>query len=164
MNYAIDHCEPFDGKKENIWMKAEHVGRYLFAVDFFRAAGARKIIDAACAEGFGSALLAEGGFSVYGTDINETYLRHAEKRCNGVFARCDLEREPFPAAFGGADGATCFETVEHLSFSRQKAQQVVFRRHEPIFAAEKTAFSVLQNVFHQNRSSSFIRSASCAMD
>ena len=114
MNYAIDHCEPFDGKKENIWMKAEHVGRYLFAVDFFRAVGAHKVIDAACAEGFGSALLAESGLSVCGADINETYLRHAKQRCNGIFTRCDLERDALPEAFHGADGATCFETVEHL--------------------------------------------------
>lgn len=114
MNYAIDHCEPFDGKKENIWMKAEHVGRYLFAVDFFRTVGAHKVIDAACAEGFGSAMLAESGLSVCGADINETYLRRAKQRCNGIFTRCDLERDALPEAFHGADGATCFETVEHL--------------------------------------------------
>ena len=117
MNYTIDHCEPFDDKKENIWMKAEHVGRYLFAADFFRACGGKKIIDVACAEGFGSALLAESGFSVYGADINLTYLEHAKKRCNGVFEYCDLEKDALPASFFGADGAVCFETIEHLNNS-----------------------------------------------
>lgn len=115
MNYAIDHCEPFDGKKENIWMKAEHVGRYLFALDYFRSTGAKKILDVACAEGFGSAMLADGGFSVFGADINESYLAHAGRRCSGVFARCDLERDDLPADFRDADGAVCFETIEHLN-------------------------------------------------
>lgn len=115
MNYAIDHCEPFDGKKENIWMKAEHVGRYLFAADYFRARGAGKILDVACAEGFGSAILARAGFSVCGADINRDYLTAAQKRTKGVFLPCDFENEDLPAVFSAADGAVCFETVEHLA-------------------------------------------------
>lgn len=33
MNVNLEYCNPFDGNKENIWMKAEHCGRYLFASD-----------------------------------------------------------------------------------------------------------------------------------
>ncbi len=117
MNYAIDHCEPFDGKKENIWMKSEHVGRYLFAADYFRSVGAKKIIDVACAEGFGSEILYKSGFSVYGADINEEYLESARKRCGGYFVKCDLEKENLPSEFLHADGAVCFETIEHLNES-----------------------------------------------
>lgn len=119
MNYAIDHCDPFDGKKENIWMKAEHLGRYLFAVDYFRARNAEKILDAACAEGFGSAMLAEAGFTVYGTDINRDYLKKAKERCRGTFVACDFERDGLPGAFPAVDGAVCFETIEHLSDGRK---------------------------------------------
>lgn len=114
MNYAIDHCEPFDGRTENPWMKAEHVGRYLFCVDFFKSIHAHKLMDAACAEGFGSQLLAESGFSVYGADINPNYVETAGKRCAGCFTVMDFERQDFPSEFAEMDGAVCFETIEHI--------------------------------------------------
>jgi 2-polyprenyl-3-methyl-5-hydroxy-6-metoxy-1,4-benzoquinol methylase len=117
MNYKIDHCEPFDNKIENPWMKAEHVGRYLFAVDFFKNENAKKIIDVACAEGFGSKLLSENGFSVFGADINSEYIKTSKQRCNGVFAVVDFEKQDFPKDFENADGGVCFETIEHLKTS-----------------------------------------------
>lgn len=51
MDCKIDHCEPFDNKNENIWMKCEHVGRYLFAIDYFLNQPGKKILDVARAEG-----------------------------------------------------------------------------------------------------------------
>lgn len=114
MNYNLDHCEPFDGKKENPWMKAEHVGRYLFAIDFFKSEGATKLLDVACAEGFGSKLLSESGFTVFGADINAQYVEYAKQRCNGTFAVIDFEKQDLPQDFENADGGVCFETIEHL--------------------------------------------------
>ena len=114
MNYKIDHCEPFDGKIENPWMKAEHIGRYLFCADFFKSIHAEKILDTACAEGFGSQILAKNGFCVYGADINPAYIQTAQKRCAGHFAVVDFETQDLPAEFAEADGAACFETIEHI--------------------------------------------------
>ena len=130
MNYKIDHCEPFDGKAENVWMKAEHIGRYLFAADFFAALGGGKILDAACAEGFGSRILWQNGCSVFGADINEQYLRVASQRCCGHFEAVDLEAEELPSAFDGADGAVCFETIEHLSNGEALLRKLAARLKE----------------------------------
>lgn len=115
MNYAIDHCEPFDQKKENPWMKAEHVGRYLFCADFFKGKKAKKLLDVACAEGFGSQILMDHGSFVFGADINPEYIRTARSRCKeGSFVVMDFDHDDFPASFAEADGAACFETVEHV--------------------------------------------------
>lgn len=114
MNNKIDHCEPFDGKKENLWMKAEHIGRYLFAADYFEKIGARKIVDIACAEGYGTKILTGRGFTVCGADISSDYIEVAKRRCQGLFFVVDLETQPLPAAFEPSDGAVCFETIEHL--------------------------------------------------
>lgn len=114
MNYKIDHCEPFDGKNENIWMKCEHIGRYLFAVDFFADKG-KKLIDVACAEGFGACVLSDGGYEVVGADVNANYVEKARGRSNGKFFVLDFEKDEFPAEMQNADGAICFETIEHLN-------------------------------------------------
>lgn len=114
MNYKIDHCEPFDGKKENFWMKCEHVGRYLFARDFFAEKGAEKIADVACAEGFGAYLLSKKGFDVLGADINADYIKRAKERCNGKFFVLDFDEDDFPKEMTELDGAVCFETIEHV--------------------------------------------------
>lgn len=114
MDYKIDHCEPFDNKNENIWMKCEHVGRYLFAIDYFLNQPAKKILDVACAEGFGSYLLSQNGFNVFGADINSNYVKTAQERCSGFFAVVDFEKDDFPSNFQKLDGAVCFETIEHL--------------------------------------------------
>lgn len=127
MNYTIDHCEPFDGKAENIWMKAEHIGRYLFAADFFAGHGGGKILDVACAEGFGSRILAQSGCRVCGADINEQYLLSARQRCEGDFVAVDLETEELPGTFGDSDGAVCFETVEHLDNGEELLQKISAR-------------------------------------
>lgn len=114
MNYKIDHCEPFDGNEENIWMKCEHVGRYLFAIDFFEKQNSKKILDVACAEGFGSYLLAKNNFEVFGADINPEYVQTARKRSRGTFIELDFEKDEFPKEFQEFDGCVCFETIEHL--------------------------------------------------
>lgn len=114
MDYAIDHCEPFDGEIINPWMKCEHIGRYLFAIDFFTKLKSKKILDVACAEGFGSYLLSKAGFNVYGADINEKYIERAKERCSGKFINLDFEKDIFPKEFRKADGGVCFETIEHL--------------------------------------------------
>lgn len=118
MNYKIDHCEPFDGKNENIWMKCEHIGRYIFARDFFADKG-EKLLDVACAEGFGAYVLSGGGYDVVGADINAEYIEKAKGRCDGKFFVLDFEKDEFPDEMQNADGAICFETIEHLRDGRK---------------------------------------------
>lgn len=95
-----------------IWY--EHWHRYAFA----RAlAGGRRVLDAACGEGYGSALLAPAARSVLGLDLSQQAVSHAQARYgareNLSFRQGDCTRlDALPdAAF---DLIVSFETLEHV--------------------------------------------------
>ena len=67
------------GARGEIWV--EHWHRYHFAARF--AAGMR-VVDAACGEGYGSALLARSAASVVGADISPAAVAHARRAYAGV--------------------------------------------------------------------------------
>lgn len=89
---------------------AEHVARYRFAAPL--AAG-RRVLDAACGEGYGSAILAAAGAeSVTGADREEDVVAHARERYGLEFVAADVARLPFgDDAF---DLVVSFETIEHV--------------------------------------------------
>ena len=94
-----------------IWY--EHWHRYAFAREF--AKGTR-VLDAACGEGYGSALLAGTAASVLGIDIAENAIAHARARYGGManlrFQRGDCTALDVPP--GGFDLVVSFETLEHV--------------------------------------------------
>jgi len=94
-------------------IRYEHFHRYAFARDL--VAG-KRVLDAACGEGYGSALLAASAVSVTGVDRSEESIAHARGRyqaSNLDFQAADCLDLPF-----GADSFDCivsFETLEHLA-------------------------------------------------
>ena len=95
-----------------IWY--EHWHRYAFARSF---ATNKRVLDAACGEGYGSAMLAGVATSVLGVDISEDAIEHAQKRYaaqkNLTFTRDDctaLDMQP-----GQFDLIVSFETLEHVA-------------------------------------------------
>lgn len=119
MNVNLEYCNPFDGKQENIWMKAEHCGRYLFAADRINKSNATsiKVLDAACADGYGTQILCGGGRIVFGADRSDDYLAIARSRnCNASFICMDFDKESMPFHDNELDVVVCFETIEHLDF------------------------------------------------
>lgn len=94
-----------------IWY--EHVHRYAFAAPL--CAGQR-VLDAACGEGYGSAMLARGAASVAGVDISREAVTHALERYasadNLEFHQADCTRLPFDD--DTFDRVVSFETLEHL--------------------------------------------------
>jgi SAM-dependent methyltransferase len=95
-----------------IWY--EHWHRYVFARAFVRG---KRVLDAACGEGYGSALLAREAASVLGIDIAEDAIAHARARyadrgANLRFERGDCTALDVPAA--SFDLITSFETLEHV--------------------------------------------------
>jgi len=106
-----------------IWY--EHFHRYAFAATLCEGAS---VLDAACGEGYGSALLAARAARVTGVDLSGEAVSHANQRY-GQQARldfveanvCDL---PFPDDH--FDRVVSFETLEHLH--PQEAMLAEFRR------------------------------------
>lgn len=94
-----------------IWY--EHWHRYAFACGLVTG---KRVLDAACGEGYGSALLAANAQSVLGVDIAASAVAHAQARygaqTNLRFAQGDATALDLPAA--SFDVVTSFETLEHV--------------------------------------------------
>lgn len=89
----------------------EHLHRYALARDF--AAG-KVVLDIACGEGYGSAVLAGVAARVYGVDIAPDAIAHAQAK----YQRSNVEFltgccANIPLADGAVDLVVSFETIEH---------------------------------------------------
>ncbi|ANB16804.1 class I SAM-dependent methyltransferase [Dokdonella koreensis] len=108
---------PFTGERftpecvREIWY--EHWHRYAFALDLVRG---KRVLDAACGEGYGSNLLADAAASVVGVDLSAQAVDHARNRygsrTNLQFVQADATALPFEDA--RFDVVVSFETLEHL--------------------------------------------------
>jgi SAM-dependent methyltransferase len=90
----------------------EHWHRYLLARELARG---RDVLDIACGEGYGSALMAQVATSVVGMDVAEDAVVHATAAypaANLRFERGDARRIPLPDA--SVDLVVSFETLEHF--------------------------------------------------
>ncbi len=90
----------------------EHRARYAFAA---RRVAGRRVLDAGCGAGYGSALLAEGARAVVGLDVSREAVEYAREhyaRGNLRFLQCSCSALPFGA--GSFDLAIAFEVIEHL--------------------------------------------------
>lgn len=109
--------------EREIWY--EHLHRYAFAREF--CAG-RCVLDAACGEGYGAALLAPVARQVTGIDLSGEAVRHASARYgeakNLAFRVADCTELPFDDA--SFDVVVSFETLEHLA--EQSTMLSEFRR------------------------------------
>ena len=95
-------------------IRYEHWARYAFALELARG---KRVLDAACGEGYGSAMLAGAAASVLGVDIAEDAIAHARSRygaqANLRFQRGDCTA--LDAAPGSFDLIVSFETLEHVA-------------------------------------------------
>ena len=109
--------------EREIWY--EHMHRYAFARQFCRG---KIVLDAACGEGFGSAMLAEVAAHVVGVDISAQSVAHAGNRYgereNLEFKASDACALDVPD--GQFDVVVSFETIEHLE--NQEGLLAEFRR------------------------------------
>ncbi len=90
----------------------EHMHRYAYISEYVQG---KWVLDLACGEGYGSALLARTARSVVGIDINIEAIRHARikyKRDNLEFVVGTIVSMPvYNRSF---DVIVCFEAIEHI--------------------------------------------------
>ncbi|WP_138496197.1 glycosyltransferase [Paenibacillus pinistramenti] len=104
--------ERFIPGKADIELEVEHLHRYEILREFVKG---KRVLDAACGEGYGSYLLSETAESVTGIDIspvsvadaNEKYIRN-----NLQFIEASIADLPFSSA--SFDVVVSFETLEHV--------------------------------------------------
>ncbi len=105
----------------------EHVHRYAFAR---RYAAGRRVLDAACGEGYGSAILAATAREVVGVDIDAATVAHARATYAPVrnlsFVEGSAAKLPLPDA--SVDLVVSFETIEHLDEADQPRMLAEFAR------------------------------------
>ena len=108
-------------------MAYEHWHRYAFARRF--VAG-KRVLDAACGEGYGTALLGANAASAIGVDIDAPTVAHATARYGQGprirFVEASCARLPLPDA--SVDVVVSFETVEHLREADQPRMIAEFAR------------------------------------
>jgi GT2 family glycosyltransferase/SAM-dependent methyltransferase len=93
-------------------IEIEHLHRYFLARELARG---KEVLEIACGEGYGAALLAQVAVSVIAFDVSAAAITHARRsyrRPNLTFAVGDARR--IPAADASVDVVTSFETLEHL--------------------------------------------------
>ncbi len=95
-----------------IWY--EHWHRYAFAADLVKG---KRVLDAACGEGYGSALLASAADSVLGVDIDAQSVTHAQQRYAAQRSNLSYQQGDATAldlADNSFDVVVSFETLEHV--------------------------------------------------
>ena len=90
----------------------EHLHRYAIALSL---AEGQKVLDIACGEGYGAALLSKKASSVTGIDISSKAIETARKKYKNSNLRFETgDILNIPSEDASFTMITCFETIEHV--------------------------------------------------
>lgn len=96
----------------------EHTQRYM---SVSRLVSGKKVLDIACGEGYGSAILADYAFEVIGIDIDEGTIKRADEKYKKDNLRYKIGNiVDIPEENNSIDVIVSFETIEHVSPKQQE--------------------------------------------
>jgi SAM-dependent methyltransferase len=120
MGKHFESIDPYDKAAGDVFIRTEHLARYLFAAEFMGRRKLRRVLDAACGDGYGARLLARRAESVLGLEREKGSIERGTSpnarnaAPNAALRAADLD-EGLPMLEDGAfDCAVCFETLEHV--------------------------------------------------
>jgi GT2 family glycosyltransferase/SAM-dependent methyltransferase len=110
IEWTGERCVPWSPDKRVVY---EHLHRYLWAQEL--VAG-KQVLDLACGEGYGSAILARSAQRVVGVDIDARSIEHAARnyRAPGLEFQVADARELSAFADESFDVVVGFEMIEHV--------------------------------------------------
>ncbi|CAL99457.1 GT2 family glycosyltransferase [Saccharopolyspora erythraea NRRL 2338] len=112
IDWTGERCVPWADDVQVIY---EHYHRYAIAARFVKG---KRVLDLACGEGYGAALLAAEGAEVVGVDIDETTVEHARRTYGGrdvSFRTGSITDPDLLADEKPFDVVVCFEAIEHVA-------------------------------------------------
>lgn len=114
LDFTGERFIPGETEKE---LEIEHIQRYELLQDFVKG---KRVLDAACGEGYGSLLLSRNATSVQGLDISSESILNAQTkygRENLKFVTGSIDLLPFED--DSFDIVVSFETLEHVNEDTQ---------------------------------------------
>lgn len=115
-----EFVNPYDPDTGNIFLRAEHLARYMYARNYIKKQRLARVLDAACGNGYGSLLLARQAEFVSGLDRNASLIEQGQAKIetgearNVSFQAADLNAGLLIFDDNAFDCAVCFETLEHV--------------------------------------------------
>ncbi|WP_157014691.1 glycosyltransferase [Mesorhizobium xinjiangense] len=103
-------------------IELEHIHRYLLACQLVKD---KSVLDIACGEGYGSAILARHAIQVFGVDISSEAVDHAR----GKYSEAGIEFNvgscsSIPLENNSVDVVVSFETIEHHDEHEQMMSEI----------------------------------------
>lgn len=104
-------------------IRHEHMHRYAWCA---RLTKGMDVLDIACGEGYGSAILARNARSVVGVDIDDTTVRHARAVYHNINDLKFLQGDAadIPLDDDSVDVVVSFETIEHHDKHREMLSEI----------------------------------------
>ena len=135
--FSSEHINPFDENNPDFWMKAEHLGRYLYAAHALKkhhkarpnldpTSALNTHLDIGCATGYGLHCLTHITKNVTGIDYDKKALEQAAQNCpDAALHHLDIDKRPLTSLQSQPFATlTAFEVLEHLENPQQAAHDM----------------------------------------